>query len=71
MSQFWGNFKGKEGSRLCTLCKSHPDIQDLFPFCYEIAKIFRNCDEIVQNVYSENVSDDCAMKLVQMLELND
>ena len=34
-------------------------------------KIFRNCDEIVQNVYSENVSDDCAMKLAQILELND
>ena len=54
MTDFWGNFRGKESSRLCSLCNSHPDTQQLFSWCYSLKRQFSDCTGTIKNIYSEN-----------------
>ena len=68
MSQFWGNYRGNTGSSICTLCNSHPDIQEFFSCCYEIAKKFENSDKVIQNMYSESVDENSVMEVLKILE---
>ena len=68
MSPFWGNFRGNGGTSICTLCNSHPDIQEFFSSCYEIVKKFNVSDNVIQNVYSETVSEDSAKEVAKILE---
>ena len=67
MVEFWGNFRGKEISRLCPLCRSHPDTQDFLFMCYAIKHRFGDCSPIAGRVYSADLSEEDARKLADIL----
>ena len=71
MTPFWGNFRGNEVSRLCSMCNSHPDTQQLFPLCYKVKSQFSDCTETVNNIYSEKLTVNNAEKLVKMLNFRE
>ena len=71
MTNFWGNFRGNEVSRLCFLCNSHPDTQQLFPWCYTVKRQFSECTDTIKNVYSENLTVENAEKLIKMINFRE
>ena len=68
MIDFWGNYRGNEKSRLCPVCKCHPDKQELMIRCPKIKEIFKNGEQIVTNIDGRNVTEENARNLVNILD---
>ena len=71
MSNFWGNYRSNEGSRLCPMCKNHPDKQEMLSECLVIKVNFKEPQRVLQNVYSQCVTTESAKLVVKMLEFRE
>ena len=71
MSNFWGNYRSNEGSRLCPMCKNHPDKQEMLSECLVIKVNFKEPQKVLQNVYSQCVTTESAKLVVKMLEFRE
>ena len=67
MCKFSANFPSNNNCRLCPLCSSHPDKQELISDCETLRRTFKNLKEIVKTVYSENVTEEMGISLVKVL----
>ena len=70
MSDFAGNYRGKEIGRLCPLCQNHLDTQDTLPDCKVIRDYMSdtNIRELLKVVYSSHVDSETVMKISEILK---
>ena len=69
MLEFDENYKSRSDStKLCSLCKSHPDSQDSMEDCVYLKAHFRNLHKL-KNLYEENFEDEAAEMLTKVLAL--
>ena len=71
MCKFSANFPGNNNCRLCPLCSNHPDKQELISDCEIIRNKFINVKEIVKTVYSENVTEEMGLNLVNIIRFRE
>ena len=62
MLDFHQNFKGQDETRVCPVCRSHPDSQDSVEDCIELNKTFANLQHL-KRLYNEKFDED-TMKLL-------
>ena len=68
MLDFDENFKEKDTvTKVCKLCKSHPDSQDSLEDCHEIKKHVDNIVSIKQ-LYNEDFDDKAIEVFIKVLE---
>ena len=71
MSGFWGNYPGNENSRLCPMCRLHPDRQELLSECSIATDSTEDLKSVMNNIYSQSVTVENARKLVQLLDIRE
>ena len=73
MSQFGDNFRGvSNNSRLCPMCNSHTDNQNLLAKCKAITEQFKgSIQSEINNIYSEKIVISSAKKLITVLKFRE
>ena len=71
MLRFWGNFRGSTTSRLCPMCKKHPDKQSLFFQCKVVQEHWKPTQNEIENIHSEDISKVNAKQLVQIVNIRE
>ena len=73
MSQFGDNFRGvSNNSRLCPMCNSHTDNQNLLAKCKAITEQFKgSIQSEINNIYSEKIVISSAKKLITVLQFRE
>ena len=69
MHKFAENY-GAKGSRLCPLCEKHIDSQKEMASCDYIKSYFKgSVQQVLQNIYSENVSLEAIKSVNEVIKL--